>query len=56
MEHMYTKKDLSKQTNAFIKYLVTSDKIQEKLLSRLDYISIRDMEVKKDQNGLVTPK
>lgn len=55
-EHMYTKKDLSKQTNAFIKYLVTSDKIQEKLLSRLDYISIRDMEVKKDQNGLVTPK
>lgn len=55
-EHMYTKKDLSKRTSAFIKYLVTSDKIQEKLLSRLDYISIRDMEVKKDQNGLVRPK
>lgn len=55
-EHMYTKKDPSKQTSAFIKYLVTSDRIQEKLLSRLDYISIRDMTVTKNQNGHVMPK
>ena len=55
-EHMYTSKNASKETNAFIKYLLKSDQVQEKLLSRLDYISIRDMEVTKDKDGLVSPK
>ncbi len=55
-EHMYTKKHPSAETTAFIKYLTKSDKIQEQLLKRLHYISLRSMQVQKDQNGNVTRK
>ncbi|GBG95128.1 phosphate ABC transporter substrate-binding protein [Ligilactobacillus salitolerans] len=54
-EHMYTGKSPSKETKAFINYLLKSDKIQEKLLTRLHYISLRSMKVEKDQHGKVTP-
>lgn len=46
-EHMYTPKDSSKSADAFIKYM-KSDKVQNGLVQKLGYISIKDMKVTKD--------
>lgn len=54
-EHMYTQKNAKKNTTDFIKYM-KSDKVQNGLVKKLGYISISNMQVKKDANNNVTTK
>lgn len=54
-EHMYTKGHPSKKVQAFIDYMKTSKKIQQKLVKALGYIPVQDMQVEKDAHGNVTP-
>lgn len=53
-EHMYTKGKPSKKVQAFINYMQTSKKIQQKLVRALGYIPVQDMKVQKDAHGNVT--
>lgn len=52
-EHMYTKGQADAGTKAFLKY-IDSSKVQKGLVEKLGYISIHDMQVKKDANNKVT--
>lgn len=53
-EHIYTKGSMSPEVNQFINYL-KSDKIQSTLVPKLGYISIHEMQVKRDVSGVITP-
>lgn len=53
-EHMYTKKNASKATNQFIKYM-TSATVQNNLVSDLGYISIHRMQVELTPDDKVIP-
>lgn len=52
-EHMYTKLKPSKATQDFIDYMLGS-KVQEDLIPKIDYLSIKDMKVERDSNNQVT--
>ncbi|WP_429970457.1 phosphate ABC transporter substrate-binding protein [Fructilactobacillus sp. Tb1] len=54
-EHMYTSKNPSAKTKAFVNYLL-SEKTQEELVKTAGYVSVHDMKVKTDAKGIVTPK
>lgn len=54
-EHMYTTKKANKVTLTFINYM-NSDEIQNGLLKKLGYISIKDMKVVKNSDGSVKNK
>ncbi len=52
-EHMYTTKHAKKATLAYIRYLQSAD-VQSHLVKEAHYISIHDMKVKRDADGVVT--
>lgn len=54
-EHMYTKGKPSALTQEFLDYMM-SDEVQNTVIKEMGYISIKDMKVKKDANGVVTEK
>lgn len=51
-EHMYTKGQPTKLTKQFLDY-VLSEKVQKEIVSKLGYIAISDMKVKRDWQGNV---
>lgn len=51
-EHMYTKGKPTKLTKQFLDY-VLSEKVQKEIVAKLGYISISDMQVKRDWQGNV---
>lgn len=54
-EHMYTKGEPTDLTKEFLDYMY-SDEVQNGIVQTMGYISIRDMKVIKDAEGMVTPK
>ncbi|EUJ41354.1 phosphate ABC transporter substrate-binding protein PstS family protein [Brochothrix campestris] len=54
-EHMYTKKDANKQTEAFIDYML-SDDVQTGVVTELGYSSVNAMKVERSVDGKVTTK
>ncbi|MBU3829096.1 MAG: phosphate ABC transporter substrate-binding protein [Candidatus Lactobacillus pullistercoris] len=52
-EHMYTKLNPNKQTRAFIKYML-GKKVQDDLVSKIGYLSINKMQVKRDSNNQIS--
>ncbi|MGT2926181.1 phosphate ABC transporter substrate-binding protein PstS family protein [Streptococcus cuniculipharyngis] len=54
-EHMYTKGKPSALAQEFLDYMM-SDDVQNTVIKEMGYISIKDMTVKKDANGVVTEK
>lgn len=56
-EHMYTLKSKNNTVaNKFIKYVQSNNDVQNNIVPKMGYISIKDMQVKLDDNGQVTPK
>lgn len=53
-EHMYTRGKPTGTTKRFLKYMLSSS-VQHKMVKEMKYISIHNMQVKKDVNGKVTP-
>lgn len=51
-EHMYTKEKPTELTKQFLDY-VLSEKVQKEIVAKLGYISISDMQVKRDWQGNV---
>lgn len=51
-EHMYTKGNPTELTKQFLDY-VLSEKVQKEIVAKLGYISISDMQVKRDWQGNV---
>ncbi|GFH42679.1 phosphate ABC transporter substrate-binding protein [Lactococcus hodotermopsidis] len=54
-EHMYTKGQPTELTKVFLDY-VLSDDIQEKLVKKMGYISVNEMQVERDATGRVIEK
>lgn len=52
-EHMYTKGEPNKATDAFIKY-VLSKKVQKDLVPKIGYLSIHEMKVYRDSQNKIT--
>lgn len=52
-EHVYTQKKINKTVQSFLKYL-GSDRVQKKVVPRLGYISIHDMQISRTMNGKIT--
>ena len=50
---MYTKLNPNKQTRAFIKYML-GKKVQDDLVSKIGYLSINKMQVKRDSNNQIS--
>lgn len=55
-EHMYTKRKNSSEVRGFLDFMQNSAEIQTKLLPKLHYIPIQQMQVEKDANGRITTK
>lgn len=53
-EHLYTKGNDSGMTKKFLSYIMT-DKIQNQVVKKLQYVPIKDMQYQKDYKGNVTP-
>ncbi|UQS85587.1 phosphate ABC transporter substrate-binding protein PstS family protein [Apilactobacillus apisilvae] len=51
-EHMYTNKDINKETKKFLEY-VQSKNVQNSLVKKLGYISIHNMKVTKDDKNKI---
>ncbi|PAK99220.1 phosphate ABC transporter substrate-binding protein [Lactobacillus kefiranofaciens] len=51
-QHMYTKGEPNKETKSFIKYML-SKKVQDDLVPKVGYLSIKDMKVARDSNNRV---
>ncbi|EHJ52373.1 phosphate ABC transporter substrate-binding protein PstS family protein [Streptococcus macacae] len=54
-EHMYTKGKAAGLTKEFLDYML-SDKIQKGVVTKMGYISVKDMKVVKSADGTVKPK
>lgn len=54
-EHMYTLGQPNQTTTRFLNY-IQSEKVQTQVVNKMGYISIHDMQVKKDQHNVITPK
>lgn len=54
-EHMYTKGQPKALTKEFLDYMM-SEEVQNTVIKDMGYISMNDMKVKKDANGVVTEK
>lgn len=49
---MYTKGEPNKETKSFIKYML-SKKVQDDLVPKVGYLSIKDIKVARDSNNRV---
>lgn len=54
-EHMYTQKDASEVTKAYIDYML-SDEVQDSLVEKLGYIPITKMQVERTADGTISPR
>ncbi|WP_125587709.1 phosphate ABC transporter substrate-binding protein PstS family protein [Companilactobacillus jidongensis] len=53
-EHLYTKGEPTGMTKKFLEYIMT-DKIQNQVVKKLQYVPIKNMQYQKDYKGNVTP-
>jgi len=53
-EHLYTKGQATGMTKEFLNYMMT-DKIQNQVVKKLQYVPIKNMQYQKDYKGNVTP-
>lgn len=53
-EHLYTNGEAKGMTKKFLDYIMT-DKIQNQVVKKLQYVPIKDMQYQKDYKGNVTP-
>ncbi|WP_334330224.1 phosphate ABC transporter substrate-binding protein PstS family protein [Companilactobacillus sp. HBUAS59699] len=53
-EHLYTKGEATGMTKKFLNYIMT-DKIQNQVVKKLQYVPIKNMQYQKDYKGNVTP-